>query len=157
MNIVSWSGGKDSTATIILAHQHNIPIDRIIFAEVMFDKKKGISGELPEHMNFVKKVAIPIFTEWGYEVGILHSDKDYLDCFNHVVTKSKKPNRNGKRNGFPIVGRCLINGECKLAPIHKVLKNHGGCMDLNENGSPNVVAWQELPEVYLGKNSNLKQ
>lgn len=24
-NIVSWNGGEDSTATVILAHQHNIP------------------------------------------------------------------------------------------------------------------------------------
>ena len=47
---VSWSGGKDSTATIILAHLHNIPIDGIIFSEVMFDKSRGISGELPEHI-----------------------------------------------------------------------------------------------------------
>ena len=43
--IASWSGGKDSTATIILAHLHNEPLDTIIFAEVMFDKET--SGELP--------------------------------------------------------------------------------------------------------------
>ena len=44
--ICSWSGGKDSTAQIILAHEHNEPLDLIIFSEVMFDK--NISGELPE-------------------------------------------------------------------------------------------------------------
>lgn len=27
---VSWSGGKDSTATIILMHENNIPIKKII-------------------------------------------------------------------------------------------------------------------------------
>ncbi len=36
--IASWSGGKDSTASIILAHEHNEPLDLIIFSEVMFDK-----------------------------------------------------------------------------------------------------------------------
>lgn len=33
--IASWSGGKDSTASIILAHEHNEPLDLIIFSEVM--------------------------------------------------------------------------------------------------------------------------
>lgn len=36
--IASWSGGKDSTASIILAHEHNEPLDLIIFSEVMFDE-----------------------------------------------------------------------------------------------------------------------
>ena len=47
--IASWSGGKDSTASIILAHEHNEPLDLIIFAEVMFDNET--SGELPEHIQ----------------------------------------------------------------------------------------------------------
>ena len=41
--IASWSGGKDSTASIILAHEHNEPLDLIIFSEVMFNE--NISGE----------------------------------------------------------------------------------------------------------------
>lgn len=51
--IASCSGGKDSVATIILAHEHNEPLDEIIFVEVMFDE--NISGELPEHIDFIKK------------------------------------------------------------------------------------------------------
>lgn len=85
MNFVSWSGGKDSTATIILCHENNIPIERILFSEVMFDKTQGVSGELPEHIDFVKNVAIPKFAEWGYETEILHDDRSYLDCFFTLV------------------------------------------------------------------------
>lgn len=77
--IASWSGGKDSTATIILAHEHKEPLDLIIFSEVMFDK--DISGELPEHIEFIKNKAIPQFQEWGYEVKILKSEKTYMDYF----------------------------------------------------------------------------
>ena len=62
--IASFSGGKDSMATVILAHENKEPLDLILFAEVMFDKK--ISGELPEHMDFIKNKAIPLFNEWGY-------------------------------------------------------------------------------------------
>lgn len=42
-----WSGGKDSTASIILAHIHHLPITEIVFCEVMFDKSRNISGEIP--------------------------------------------------------------------------------------------------------------
>lgn len=120
--VASFSGGKDSTATIILAHENNIPIDEIIFAEVMFDK--NISGELPEHINFIKQKCIPIFESWGYKTTILHSDKTYMDCFNHIVTRSKTLERNGKKSGFPMAGRCMINRDCKMRAINKYFKDN---------------------------------
>lgn len=58
-HIASFSGGKDSAATIILAHEHGDPLDQIIFAEVMFDQE--ISGELPEHIDFIKKQVYSAF------------------------------------------------------------------------------------------------
>ena len=78
--IASWSGGKDSTASIILAHENNEPLDLIIFSEVMFDK--NISGELPEHIEFIKNKCIPLFESWGYKTKILHSDsrKTFASC-----------------------------------------------------------------------------
>ena len=45
MKVICWSGGKDSTATVILAHENNIKIDKIVMSEVMFDKSKGVSNE----------------------------------------------------------------------------------------------------------------
>lgn len=116
--IASWSGGKDSTASIILAHENNEPLDLIIFSEVMFDK--NISGELPEHIDFVKNKCIPLFESWGYEVQILHSNKTYMDLFNHVATKGK---RIGKRLGFPMSGKCVINRDCKIRQIKDFFKN----------------------------------
>ncbi len=119
--IASWSGGKDSTASIILAREHNEPLDLIIFSEVMFDK--GISGELPEHIDFIQNKAIPIFESWGYKTKILRSDKTYMDCFYHVVQKSAK--NKGKRQGFPRPNMCKINDRCKtevLERFHKGLK-----------------------------------
>lgn len=118
--IASWSGGKDSTASIILAHEHNVPLDLIIFSEVMFDK--NISGELPEHIDFIKNKAIPIFESWGYETKILRSDKTYLDCFHHISTKGK---RIGKKLGFPMAGKCLINRDCKMPQLIKFTNGIG--------------------------------
>lgn len=120
---VSWSGGKDSTATIILAHLHKIPIDGIVFSEVMFDKSRGISGELPEHIDFVKNKAIPIFEEWGYSVMILRAQKDYLDLFYSIKKNSKVQNRNGKFWGFPLGGMCFVNSILKIPSIELFKKN----------------------------------
>lgn len=118
--IASWSGGKDSTASIILAHEHNEPLDLIIFVEVMFDE--NISGELPEHIDFVHK-AIKVFEDWGYKVKILRSDENYMYWFHKKRTRSKVEERNGKSYGFPMSGKCVINSRCKMKPIREFWKS----------------------------------
>ena len=118
----NWSGGKDSTASIILEHIHGLPRSKIIMSEVMFDKKRNISGELPEHMDWVHNTAIPLFRSWGYEVEILYSDYDYLDLFYHIIRNSKKPYKNGKYNGFLIGGRCVANSYIKVGALKKFFK-----------------------------------
>ena len=117
--LASWSGGKDSTASIILAHERNEPIDAIIFSEVMFDK--NISGELPEHIDFIKNKCIPLFDSWGYETKILHANKTYLDVFMAEPTKGKRKGL-GLITGFPMIGACAINKTCKVKPIKDFLK-----------------------------------
>ena len=122
-HIASWSGGKDSTASIILAHEHGEPLDMIIFAEVMFDK--NISGELPEHIEFVRR-STKVFESWGYQVHILRSDRTYMDCFNHRITRSRVPDRIGKKMGLPMMGKCLINRDCKMRTIQRFWKSIDG-------------------------------
>ena len=112
----SWSGGKDSTASIILDHIHGLPPSKIIFSEVMFDRKREISGEPPEHIDFIRSKAKPLFEIWGYEVEIVRAEKDYLDLFYHVTQKSKIPERNGKYSGWLIGGKCSANRDLKIAP-----------------------------------------
>lgn len=117
--IASWSGGKDSTASIILAHEHNEPLELIIFSEVMFDK--NISGELPEHIDFIKNKCIPLFESWGYETKILHADLTYMDIFLRQPVRGKRFGT-GMRTGFPMSGRCQINRSVKVLPIKRFLK-----------------------------------
>lgn len=116
-HIASCSFGKDSLATVILAHEHGEPLDEIIYVEVMFDKE--ISGEIPKHRDFIYNVAIPKIKSWGYKVAVLRSDKTYMDCFYHKLVKGK---RVGMVQGFPMQGKCLINRECKLRPIRIYMK-----------------------------------
>ena len=111
-HIVSCSFGKDSIATVILAREYGEPLDEIVYVEVMFDH--GISGEVPEHRDFIYNVAIPRFKEWGYPVTVLHSEKTYMDCFFHTCVKGKTK---GKRKGFVMVGKCDVSRDCKKRPI----------------------------------------
>lgn len=120
--IASCSGGKDSVATVILAHENNEPLDLVIFSEVMFDE--DISGELPEHIGFVRNKLFPTFEKWGYKTKILRSDKTYMDCFYHVVERSSMKDRVGKYKGFVMSGHCDVQRDCKLKPIRKFYKTY---------------------------------
>lgn len=118
--IASFSGGKDSTASIILAHENNEPLDLIIFCEVMFDE--DTSGELPEHIDFIKNQAFPLFHSWGYKTQIIHGPTNYMEIFNHRIERTKKEERKGMKAGFPMSMRCALNRSCKVRPIQKFYK-----------------------------------
>lgn len=121
-HIACVSGGKDSVATVILAHRHNETLDEIVFSEVMFDRET--SGELPEHIDFVKNKLFPLFENWGYKAKILHSNETYIDCFYKVNRGKKVPQRKGMYYGFPMSGRCIINRAVKIKPIQNYLKSY---------------------------------
>lgn len=116
MYIASCSFGKDSIATILIALEHAEPIDRIVFSEVMFNREKGISGEIPEHINWIYDTAIPKLENMGVKVDVVRAETDYVSFFNRCRKGGKYE---GKNYGFPIGGRCVINRECKLKPIHR--------------------------------------
>ena len=87
-HILSCSFGKDSIATALLALQHGEPLDELVYCEVMFSEK--ISGELPEHSRFIHETAIPYFEQRGIPTRVLRSEKTYLSCFYHVVTRQNE-------------------------------------------------------------------
>ena len=55
--VAACSFGKDSMATVILAKKYKEPLDEVVYCEVMFDEET--SGEVPEHRDFVYRIAIP--------------------------------------------------------------------------------------------------
>lgn len=134
MNIVAWSGGKDSTATILLAHIHGIPIDLIVFCEVMYCNRRNISGENPDHIAFIYR-AKKLFESWGYNVMILRNEEDdYLSCFHKVVTNPRKyPENQGKMRGFPLgSGMCSIKRDLKLKPMLKLFASMGKWVEITQ-------------------------
>lgn len=125
--ILSCSFGKDSVASVILAHLHGEPIDYILNSEVMYDISRNISGENPIHIKFIKEVAKPKFEEWGYKVEILHADTDYLSCFNRRIEHPRKyPEHKGMKFGFPLNNRCYCLRDLKMPPIDDFVNSLGG-------------------------------
>lgn len=121
--IASCSFGKDSLATIILAKRHKEPLDMVVYCEVMFDK--NISGEIPEHREFIYNVAIPKIESWGIKVHVVRSEKTFKDCFYHIIKRVQKPENYlniGRYKGFPVVGHCYAQRDLKLQPIEKFYK-----------------------------------
>ena len=113
--IASCSGGKDSVATLLLAAQHNEPLDEAVFSEVMFDK--DTSGEVPEHRDFIYDWLKPFCEkELGLKFTILHADKTYDEVFHHVITRG--PHK-GEVRGFAWAGMCAVNRDCKIPPVRK--------------------------------------
>ena len=118
-----WSGGKDSTASIILAKENGLPIDEILFSEVMYDHARNISGENPEQIRWVYEVAIPTFRSWGYPVTVVKDSEDFWSLFHRPVRgATQRPEHNGMWRGFPCSFGCWAKRDLKLRPINKRLK-----------------------------------
>ena len=115
--IASCSFGKDSLATVLLAKAHGEPLDEAVYCEVMFDK--GISGEVPEHRDFIYKTAIPALERMGVRVIVLRSKKTYVELFTGRITRGPKK---GMVRSFPLCGKCAVQRDCKVRPIERYQK-----------------------------------
>lgn len=123
-HILCISGGKDSMATAILALEHGEPLDMAVYCEVMFDE--NISGEVPEHRDFMYNKVIPWLEDKGVFVSVVRGGKSYLDCFYQKIgSRSKAPEKIGKHWAFPMSGRCFVQRDCKVVPMQKYIKSLG--------------------------------
>ena len=125
--IASCSFGKDSIATILLALENNEPLDRVVFAEVMFDHERGISGEIPEHIEWIYNTAIPKLESMGVKVDVVKAKMDYRGLCNKVLKSGKNV---GEKYGIQNCNPCFANSECKIAPIRSYFSKMGKGYDI---------------------------
>ena len=116
--VASCSFGKDSIAAILLEKEHDEPLDEAVYCEVMFDDK--VSGEVPEHRDFIYGTAIPALERMGVKVVVLRSQQTYVGLFTGRVTRGPKK---GMVRSFPICGRCAVQRDCKIKPIEQYKKS----------------------------------
>lgn len=117
---VSWSGGKDSTATIILMHENNIPISSIVYVRMMFNDT--IPATLPIMTNFVDN-SIKKFKNWGYSVNVVKSKKTAYGISEQIYKRSMYEASNNQKYGISgfCRGACVFQQE-KPKAINSVEK-----------------------------------
>lgn len=104
--IVSWSGGKDSTATILLMLENKVPIKKIIYVRMQWTEE--IPATLPIMTEFVDR-AIERFEQIGLNVE-LHKTEPLKDLTKKTYTeRTKRKYKIGKPYGVS----SFMRGGCK--------------------------------------------
>lgn len=107
---VSWSGGKDSTATILKMYEYDIPIKNVIYVRLMFNNY--IPASLPIMTRFVDDT-IDRFNDMGINTVVIYPKLTAIDIANKIYKKSKFTDLNGNKYGMSVFTRQY----CKLKTI----------------------------------------
>ena len=127
---VGWSGGKDSTATVLLHLQRGDTVKAVCYIP-MFTKE--IPLILKKHYQFILNTA-DYFRSLGAEVFIV-SGMTYCDYVLHRATRGE---HKGRIFGFP----CFIRGKCGFkrdSKMKAVQQCDVGYYDYESIG----IAWDE--------------
>ena len=87
-HIVSFSGGKDSTAMLLRMLEEDYPIDLIVCCDT--------TKEFPQMYRHIEKVNNYIKEKYGKEITVLRADKDFdYYMFEHEKTRGKNKGKKG--------------------------------------------------------------
>ena len=112
-HIVSFSGGKDSTAMLLMMVERNMQVDDIVFADT--------GMEFPEMYEYIAKVESHI----KRKITRVKSEKSWDDYFYSKKTRGKYV---GTIYGFPLSGgswTAWCQDRLKIRPLNKYLKEQG--------------------------------
>jgi PP-loop superfamily ATP-utilizing enzyme len=122
LRIISYGGGVQSTALIVLAVQGKIGhIDAALFSNV------GDDSEHPATNSFVREVAIP----WAAERGLEVIELTPMRKGKPTTIYSEMMNPETRRDVIPVFGEKgnplsrICTADYKIGTIHRWLKQHG--------------------------------
>lgn len=115
-HIVSFSGGKDSTAMLIRMIEEGMPIDDIVFIKVM--ATATIGAELPEMYEYIERVEDYIHRKITVVPSVLNFD----DVFHQVYMSGQ---RTDIIYGYPLTVGAWCNDRLKLRTIRNHYKSYG--------------------------------
>lgn len=98
MNIFSLSFGKDSMATLILAAEQGIPIDRVLYVDIKFNDE--ISGEHPIMAEWIPTAEKRLKELFGITVDHAYCGYTFVDKFFKKKVRGKFM---GEIMGFPFI------------------------------------------------------
>ena len=113
MNILSFSGGIDSSALLFRMLELKWPLDCVVFADTTL--------EFPETYKYIERVK-NIVLDRGLLFKVVGSIKTFDEWFYGRLTRGKLK---GRVRGFPLVlYPCWWSRESKLRPLNKFCKGH---------------------------------
>lgn len=121
MNIFNLSFGKDSMATLLLAIEQGIPIDRVMYCDIRFSPE--ISGEHPLMAAWIPTAEKRLKELFGVTVDHAYSGVSFVEQFYKVKQNGKHV---GVRYGFPYILGAWCNARLKVEAINKYLRAFNG-------------------------------
>ena len=115
MNVFNLSFGKDSMATLILAAEQGIPIDRVMYCDIRFNNE--ISGEHPLMAEWIPEAERILKERFGITVEHAFS----ITFLEQFFKEKQKGKHIGDIYGFPHVIGAWCNSRLKIAAINKYL------------------------------------
>lgn len=113
-HIVSFSGGKDSTAMLLRMIELKYPIDKIVFADTTL--------EFPEMYEWIDKIEKIVYEKIGLKITRVSAKHSFDDWFYSKWTRGKNTD---KIRGFPFVTRpCWWQRDVKDIPLSKECKGN---------------------------------
>lgn len=121
-HVVSFSGGKDSTAMLLKMLEMNMQVDEIIFVKIKATQE--IDAEFPEMYDYINRINNYIKLKYNKEITVLIQEKSFEDYFYQVKEKGKNKD---KIYGFPYTLGGWCNDRLKLKVFRDYLKKQGNC------------------------------
>lgn len=126
LRTVSYGGGVQSTALLVLAAEHKIDFDTFLFSNV------GDDSEHPKTLEFVHDVAVPFAAEHGiglHELKRWRKDGTFISLYERLTNPDSRslPIPVRMSNGAPGTRSCTAS--YKIEVIAKWLKTHGATVD----------------------------
>ena len=121
MNIFNLSFGKDSMATLLLALEQGVKVDRVMYADIRFDSE--ISGEHPIMAEWIPTAEKILREKFGIVVDHAYSGVTYCEQFYREKTKGKHI---GDKYGFPHTIGAWCNSSLKVKAIQKYMAQFKG-------------------------------
>ena len=114
--VASLSFGKDSMAMLIKIKELGLPLDEVIYVDIMFDD--DTSGETPEMASFITKAEKILKEKFNVEVTHLRG-VTFKEQFYKIKQRGKHI---GDNYGFPYTIGAWCNDRLKMQPIKEYLR-----------------------------------
>ena len=114
--VASLSFGKDSMAMIIKIKELGLPLDEVIYVDIMFDD--DTSGETPEMASFISKAEKILKEKFDIEVTHLRG-VTFKEQFYKIKQRGKHV---GDNYGFPYTIGAWCNDRLKMQPIKEYMR-----------------------------------